>query len=202
MRHDQRLFLSLNPGPIDGPIGPRTEPRTQCQRFHRPIGSLPSHADTVAVGLELIIDTFISDIESGEFTVAALIGDDHRCDWAYTVGLDRCLGHPELVIVGLEADFGGALLELLGNQVADGLQIRPGDEVEVIDGLVLRARTVDPIWRSMGEWFTLGQTVMAWWGLRWPETLQLLWPDGNGQYPTTSGDPRWILEQPMLSIAC
>ncbi|MCB1256458.1 MAG: DUF4262 domain-containing protein [Microthrixaceae bacterium] len=151
------------------------------------------------MALELIINTFSTDIENGEFNIAALIGGDGACDWSYSVGLHRCFGHPELLIVGLDAGFTGAILELLGTEVAQGRVIQPGEEVTVIDGLVMRTHLVDPLWRSMGEWFALGQAVMSRWGAKWPDTIQLLWADDSGRYPERLGDPYWMLRQPLLS---
>lgn len=151
------------------------------------------------VAIELIIETFVNDIVAGEFNIAALIGGEESCDWAYSIGLDRCHGHPELLIVGLDATFTGGVLELLGSEIASGRVIEPDQEIEVLDGFVMRSRLVDPLWLSMGEWFVLGQTVMERWGQRWPPTIQLLWPDENGLYPEVCGDPRWMLTQPLLS---
>lgn len=151
------------------------------------------------MALEQIIDTFTRDIENGEFNIAALIGGEFGCDWSYSVGLHRCFGHAELLIVGLDAAFTGALLEQLGSQIAEGRVIAPGDEVTVVEGFTLRTQAVDPLWLSMGEWFALGQAVMSHWGMRWPATIQLLWADASGRYPERSGDPYWMLRQPLLS---
>jgi len=153
------------------------------------------------VALEPIIQIFKDDIDNGEFNIAALDAGDHACDWAYSIGLNRLYGHPELLIVGLDATFTGMLLEHLGNQVASGMVIEPGDEIEVADGLTLRAQPVDELFATRGDWFSLGQTVMETWGARWPQTIQLLWCDGDGRYPEEPHDNGWMLRQPLLSVA-
>lgn len=150
------------------------------------------------MGIARIIDTFVNDIECGDFNVAALVGGELSCDWAYSIGLHRSFEHPELIIVGLDASFTGAVLEKLGREVAGGRVISQGEELEVFDGFAMRVQMVEQPWLSMGEWFVLGQAVMSHWGLRWPDTLQLLWADEKGRFPDVPGDPYWMLRQPLL----
>ncbi len=139
-----------------------------------------------------------ADIELGGFSVAAIVGDETGCDWAYSIGLTRSYDHPELVVVGLEAPFAGAVIEVLSRRVAEGERLIPGSTVEFDGGLELRAHLVDPLWCSRGDWFVLGREVMATWGERWPASIQLTWPDANGTFPDQPGDPRWTFRQPML----
>ena len=139
-----------------------------------------------------------ADIESGGHSVAAIVGDETGCDWAYSIGLTRSYDHPELVVVGLEAPFAGAVIEVLSRRVAEGEQLIPGSTVEVEGGLEFRLHLVDPLWCSRGDWFVLGREVMATWGERWPTSIQLTWPDANGAFPEEPGDPLWSFRQPML----
>jgi hypothetical protein len=148
-----------------------------------------------------IIEVFSEDIEAGGFNVAALVADQTGCDWAYSVGLHKIHDHPELLIVGLDATIGGAVIELLGREVAEGRRLEQGSTVVLMDRFELQVREVDPLWLGRGDWFDLGRAVMEHWGERWPPTLQLIWPDADGEYPLRPGDPRWSLRQPLLVAA-
>lgn len=139
------------------------------------------------------------DIRDGNFNVAALVADQSSCDWAYSIGLSASFGHPELLIVGMEASLAGMVVESLGRAVAGGLTIESGQAIEAADSLILEACSVDPLWLGQGAWFDLGREVMLGWGERWPETLQLLWADADGDIPSVPGDPTWLLRQPLLA---
>ncbi|MGB6058468.1 MAG: DUF4262 domain-containing protein [Microthrixaceae bacterium] len=153
------------------------------------------------MGTSEVIEQLRSDIRDGEFNVAALVADQSSCDWAYSIGLSLSYGHPELLIVGLEASLAGVVVDMLGRAVGEGLEIAAGSRIEASDSLVLETCTVDKLWLAQGAWFDLGREVMLGWGQRWPETIQLLWPDAEGVYPSVPGDPEWLLTQPLLASA-
>jgi hypothetical protein len=140
-----------------------------------------------------------TDIALGGYSVAAIIADETGCDWAYSIGLHHSFGHPELLVVGLEAPLAGAVIEVVAREVADGRRIAGGDDVTVAGVLQLRASEVDDLWCGLGDWFNLGREVMSTWGERWPESIQLIWSDEDGSYPERPGDPTWSLRQPLLA---
>lgn len=150
------------------------------------------------VEMRNVVQDCCDEVTAGGFTVAAIVGDEHGCDWAYTIGLDLSFGHPELLIAGLDARVAGALLDLLGGEVADGRTIGANTVLRLDGGLELRARGIDPIWCARGDWFNLGRQVMGELGRRWPASLQLIWPDADGRFPETSDDPGRLLRQPLL----
>jgi len=139
-----------------------------------------------------------TDIEARGFLVAAVEGGAEGCDWAYTVGLHLTAGHPELVLVGLDAAMAGGVLDSVGQRVVDGLVLGPGRPLQ-IGPVELGLRPVDPLWRTHGDWFALGRAVLARRALPWPPTLQVVWPDQDGAVPEEPGDPRWSLRQPLLA---
>lgn len=145
------------------------------------------------------LEIYRMDIAEAGFTVAAIVADESSCDWAYSIGLHRSFGHPELLVVGLDAPIAGAVIEVLGRDIAQGRRIAHADAVPLDGGISLRAREVDELWCALGDWFILGREVMAGWGLRWPPSLQLIWSDSDGRYPEHPGDPSWTLRQPLLS---
>ena len=62
--------------------------------------------------------------------------------WVYTIGLEA-LGHPELVVAGLDTPAAAELLELLGRRVMRGAQLEPDTIVEM-DGLTFGLAAVHP----------------------------------------------------------
>jgi hypothetical protein len=150
------------------------------------------------VEVDGIIKMFRTEIQAGSFNVAALFADESGCDWAYSIGLEHNFNHPELLVVGLEATIAGAVIELLGEEIAAGRHLGAGEVVRLAGGMNLQVRDVDPLWLARGDWFVLGRAVMETWGQRWPETLQLVWSDRQGEFPDLPGDPAWSLKQPLL----
>ena len=144
-----------------------------------------------------VVETFKQDIVDVGYTVAAVTGDRTGCDWAYSVGLTQSFGHPELIVVGLDAPLAGAIVQAMADKVAAGVDLRGREGVRV-GPMALRFRDVDELFLSQGDWFNLGREVMAELGERWPATLQIVWADVDGQYPERSDDPAWFLRQPLL----
>lgn len=150
------------------------------------------------VDMEGLIEDCRRELDDGGFTVVALVGDELGCDWAYSIGLHRSYGHPELTVIGLEAPVAGAVLELLGARIAAGECFSPGQQLAMDGGLEFRVCSVDPLFSRHGDWFILGREIMTCWGERWPASLQLVWCDGHHQFPEHPVDPRWTTRQPLL----
>lgn len=151
-----------------------------------------------SMGAFQVVENFKSDIAEIGYSVAAITGDRTGCDWAYSVGLMPTYGHPELVIVGVDAPLAGAIIEAMADKVAGGVDLRDCAEVQ-IGPMTLRFAEVDDLFCSQGDWFNLGREVMAQMGQRWPETLQIVWADADGVYPERSDDPAWFMRQPLLA---
>ncbi len=149
------------------------------------------------MGAFQVVETFRQDIEETGYTVAAITGDVTGCDWAYSVGLHRTFGRPELIVVGLEAPLAGAIIQALARKVAMGAELGDGDEAR-IGPMRFRFRSVDDLFLSQGDWFNLGRELATGWGGRWPETLQVVWADDDGEFPVRPDDPAWFLRQPLL----
>jgi hypothetical protein len=152
---------------------------------------------TGPMGSFKVLEAFRRDIDRSGYTVAAITGDMTGCDWAYSVGLDHSFDHPELIVVGLDAPIGGAIVEALAEQVAAGLRLVDGGEAR-LGPLHLRFRQVADVFCSQSDWFILGREVAADWGRRWAATLQVVWADTDGSFPERTDDPAWFLRQPLL----
>lgn len=145
-----------------------------------------------------VVESFRQDIAEVGYTVAAVTGDRTGCDWAYSVGLHHTHGHPELIMVGVDAPLAGAIIQALGDRVCAGVDLRDREDV-VVGPMALRFQQVDDLFCSQGDWFNLGREVVSGWGERWPATLQVVWADDAGRFPQESGDPAWFLRQPLLA---
>lgn len=136
------------------------------------------------------VPKFDDDIEVKQLTYGFAVVPILDVDppWAFTVGLDRSAGHPELAVSGLPSDFAGALLSGLGNEVLEGREISPGDELEdVIRGHRIRAREVP----SSSYAARFGTATRFYSGESY-RVIQLVWNDSSGAFP---GDP------PSTSVA-
>lgn len=145
-----------------------------------------------------VVESFKQDVVEVGWTVAAVTGDRTGCDWAYSIGLQRSYGHPELIIVGVDAPLAGAIVQALADAVEAGVDLRGRDDLR-IGPMSFRTAPVDDLFCSQGDWFILGREVMSGWGERWPATLQVIWADEDGRFPERADDPEWFLRQPLLT---
>lgn len=117
--------------------------------------------------------------------------------WAFSVGIFHTFCRPELAMFGLRVSDMEAVLNLLANDVKNGVSLRPGEErFGVIDKYPIQVREVHPSWaRDLFGW--------ALWFYRSapPLFLQVVWPDRNGRFPSDSGcEQECQMSQPMLWI--
>ncbi|MPZ68672.1 MAG: DUF4262 domain-containing protein [Actinobacteria bacterium] len=79
------------------------------------------------------------------------VGDGRASrSWCYSVGLAERFEHPELVVVGLEAEDAGGLLNAIGDLVRDGERLQPGELVFDDDGFHFHLSKVHPAHFSRG----------------------------------------------------
>ena len=122
--------------------------------------------------------------------------DDRGPGFAYTVGLYRAHGHPELFMSGLPLEALHAILNDMAAQVRAGAQFtadqRTGDVLEGYD-VVLRAISPAAFDSYLGA------------GVRFYEdqpfpALHVYWPDRAGRFPWEAGVDAWTRwAQPTLS---
>jgi hypothetical protein len=145
-----------------------------------------------------VITTCRQEVAHRGFAVIAMEGDRTGWDWAHTVGLHDRTGHPELVVVGLPASIAGALVEVVGEQVLDGLRLDDGDGLTV-EPFRLRVEVVGRAVHDVGPWFDLGRCVLDTPDDGFPPVLQLLWADAAGSFPSPVTDLSVREPQPVLS---
>ncbi len=124
-------------------------------------------------------------------------GDEERePDFAYTIGLTRSFGQPEVIVFGLPLGVMRSMLQALGEATRSGLPLTAGSvRGDVLEGYDVRLAPVDP--SCFGEY--LGQAVRYYAGEPF-DALQLLWPDRDGSFPDEpSASPSLRAAQPLLA---
>jgi hypothetical protein len=137
----------------------------------------------------------ISDVEKYGFHVAIVPGDGYSPNFAYTIGLYKTYGYPELICFGLNQDLLHSVLwsgkELLDKQPMLDQSLGYPDFLGDYD---VRFLTVDKAWYKYyfgyGIWFNQSWKFPA---------LQIVWPDKQALFPWEEGfNPAWKAGQPLL----
>ncbi|AMR25731.1 hypothetical protein A0257_00595 [Hymenobacter psoromatis] len=137
----------------------------------------------------------IGDVEKYGFHVVQIKGDGYSSSFAYTIGLYRTYGYPELICFGLNLDLLHSVLwsgkELLDKQPAPDLSLGYPDFIGDYD---VRLLPVAKEWYDdyfgYGIWFNQGRDFPA---------LQIVWPDMQALFPWEEGfNPNWKAGQPLL----
>jgi hypothetical protein len=137
----------------------------------------------------------ISDVAEYGFHVAMVPGDGYSPSFAYTIGLYKTYGYPELICFGLNLDLLHSVLwsgkELLDKQPQPDPSIGYPDFIGDYD---VRLLPVDRDWYryyfGYGIWFNQSRDFPA---------LQIVWPDKQALYPWEEGfNPAWKAGQPLL----
>jgi hypothetical protein len=137
----------------------------------------------------------ISDVAKYGFHVATVPSDGYSPTFAYTIGLYKTYGYPELICFGLNQDLLHSILwsgkELLDKHPAPDQSLGYPDFIGDYD---VRLLTVDKAWYNYyfgyGIWFNQGRNFPA---------LQLVWPDKKALFPWEEGfNPAWKAGQPLL----
>ena len=120
--------------------------------------------------------------------------EEHRCSIAYTVGLFG-LGHPELVVLGVDPHTAAGLLNDVGNRIRNGRDLVPG-ELLAFDDWPHRV-TVEGVPNPAEILFAANR-----WAQRPDEAsvpaFQLTYDDLAGRFPWETGyaNENWIQPRP------
>jgi len=137
----------------------------------------------------------ISDVAKYGFHAGFIQGDGYSPSFAYTIGLYKTYGYPELICFSLNPDLLHSVLwsgkELLDKQPQPDLSIGYPDFIGDYDVRLL------PVNR---EWYQYYFGYGAWFNQSWDfPVLQIIWPDKQGLYPWEDGfNPAWKAGQPLL----
>jgi len=131
--------------------------------------------------------------------LAVIHEDDEGPGFVYSIGMEKTLGSPEIIMFGLPAELMGSVINDLGDRVRDGATLRPD---EPIDGLLEGASCIlKPVAKQRyrdyfgyARWYYGGNNFRAW---------QCFWPGKqNGLFPWEPGSAQVVRDrQPDLSCA-
>lgn len=133
---------------------------------------------------EQVLELVVRDIEEHGWAVVAVDGDGWDPPLAYTVGLTRFHGHPELMVSGLGADESVAVLDRLGEEVRRGRRFEAGDVLPQTSEMhaCLMVRVSSPMRLVMAQQ-VYGSNDSG------PvPALQVAWADCSGTWPWQSPD--------------
>lgn len=142
-------------------------------------------------------EEFIQSAVRGHGWAVQLIapGDDEP-GFAYTVGLFRSFGHPELIVFGLPDEVAHAVLNEFGERARAGAELRSGDRIpEVLEHYDVLVRGV-----RHAESFRchVGYALSFYQGAEFP-LLQVVWPDKEGRFPGDADAAEFLAaSQPLL----
>lgn len=104
-------------------------------------------------------------------------------DYAYSVGLFRTYGHPEIIVLGLPPATLEEIVETLAESVGEGHQFTDSSRsADVLEGYDVLFRSVSS--RSLAKYFS---AAIEYYGESLFPAVQCIWPDRAGRYP---GEPR------------
>ncbi len=119
---------------------------------------------------------------------------DAEPPFAYTVGLTKSFGHPELIVVGQSLAIMKFMLNECADRVKRGARLKPGTRLDgVVEGFQVEIRALEQdLLRHLGYacWFYDGAHF---------QPLQVVWPDFEGRFP---GDPTveaWATQRQRLA---
>lgn len=129
-------------------------------------------------------------IERVGWNLMSVFGEPAFPSWTYSIGLIERFAHPELVVVGLDAEPASGLLNACGRAIAGGGRFAAGDDVEVAGTMIRFGRVHRKHWSTdlFAKWHHYYEAVG-----RSPEpraALQVLWPDTAGRFPRDRGFDR------------
>jgi hypothetical protein len=127
----------------------------------------------------------IADINEVGWHVIMIPEDDEGPSFAYSIGLFRTFGHPEVIVFGLDLEVMHQMINLIGEEVRRGRRFADGEAASgILEGYDVRflrvARRRYPEHLGYARWFYEGDDFPA---------LQCLWPDRQGRFPMDAGYP-------------
>lgn len=138
----------------------------------------------------------LSDIERYGWHILLIPEDEVGPAFAYSIGIYKTLGQPEIVVFGLPLDTMRAVINLIGELARSGAPIRDLEtSPDVLEGVDVRFRPFAKKhyheYLGYARWFYNGDNF---------PTVQCVWPDKKGNYPWDEAAPQWLRErQPLLA---
>lgn len=140
-------------------------------------------------------EAITSTVEKHGWFVAKFKATNYQPSFAYTIGLWKNFGHPELIVFGLGINSLQGLLNAIGEYIQKGESIEAGKYYDdFIDGHLSTFLEVHP--SSIKDYFGYGM-----WFNEYKEfkALQMVWPDRQNHFPwDEEAEQNFRFTQPLL----
>lgn len=135
---------------------------------------------------EVLLHACREDVKKHGFSVSGVLPGEKNFPYTYTTGLIETLGHPELVVIGIDNHVARHVIHAVFLHLKKGGKITPGERV-VVEGLPVRLEPVD-----LGNTWLIFNVTLMYYHDRWPvspplEVLQILVPDDQWKLPGEEG---------------
>ena len=143
-----------------------------------------------------IIQEIVRNVRKIGWHVVSVLATPFSQPFAYSIGLYKTFGQPEMVVVGLPVqDLGPAIINDIGRLMKKGVTFEDGTENDqIIKHCPCTFREVDMV--RYCQYFTLGNTCYQ--DSEFP-MLQCVYPDREGHYPWQPGASLELCaRQPLL----
>ena len=137
----------------------------------------------------------LSDVEEYGWHVVNVHDRDPLPGWAFSIGLYRNFGHPEIVVFGLDLELNASVINSVGDEIKAGKRFEiDGQYSDLIDEYSCTFKPVNLVWYGA----FLGYANWFYDGTEYP-VLQCVWPDRSYRYPWEPDfNPHWAWAQPLL----
>jgi len=135
----------------------------------------------------------VDDISEYGWHVINVEGDDNKPNFSYSVGLYKTFKAPEVIIIGLPLEVGQEIINLIGDDIAEGKKYKKGKYYhDIIEGYDCFLTEVEN--KFYKEYF--GYAIWYYKGEKFP-VLQCIYPDQENSYPWDWSDEDQVF-QPVL----
>jgi hypothetical protein len=141
-----------------------------------------------------IHEWYLQKIKTYGWVITYVGADEQAASFAYTIGLTRFHGHPELMVSGLDQEAAQSLLNRLGGEVGSGAWFTPGQVIRQTGKHRCQfVALADPSRLVEAQEMYASEAGLV-------PGLQVVYTDHYGRWPW---DPRWPdgqLAQPLFGM--
>ena len=139
-----------------------------------------------------------ADIAAYGWHCINVLADQEGPGFAYTIGLQRTLRHPEIIVFGLSAEVMHGILNRIAERIRSGHSHTSGQSYwGILDDFRCHFLTVPqeefPEYLGWALWYYKDEPLNA---------LQCVWPDRNGKFPWNEGASTALgTRQPIIGVS-
>lgn len=138
----------------------------------------------------------LKDIQEKGIYIAFVESDGYCPRFGYSIGLFKAFKHPELIVIGLDPDSTGGIINNLKKEIEQGTRFLenvnyPGYLVEFSIQFVAVEKAHYPDYLGYAGWYNDNSFDFP--------TLQIVWPDKQGNFPWEPAfNANFKFKQPLL----